>query len=117
MINQSKLKAKTMKKIVLAVVVAMLCSLNLSAGELEDNIKKCDGGNTQACLKAAEKYYVAGKTDPKEIELFRKACNLNNAEACTLLAYKYKKSGDMANAKIFYTKACDLGDQVACTMK
>ena len=106
-----------MKKIVLAMVVAGLCSLNLSAGELEDNIKKCDGGDAQACLKAAEKYYVAGKTDPKEVELFQKACNLNNAEACTLLAYKYKKSGDMANAKIFYTKACDLGDQVACKMK
>jgi hypothetical protein len=60
---------------------------------------------------------LRGKTDPKEIELFQKACNLNNAEACTLLAYKYKKSGDMANAKIFYTKACDLGDQAACTMK
>ena len=28
-----------MKKIVLAMVVAMLCSLNLSARELEDNIK------------------------------------------------------------------------------
>lgn len=28
-----------MKKIVLVMVVAMLCSLNLSAGELEDNIK------------------------------------------------------------------------------
>ena len=28
-----------------------------------------------------------------------------------------KKKGDMANAKIFYTKACDLGDQVACTME
>ena len=28
-----------MKKIVLAVIVAGLCSVNLSAGELEDNIK------------------------------------------------------------------------------
>ena len=50
-----------MKKIVLAMVVAMLCSLNLSAGKLEDNIKKCGGGDAQACLKAAEKYYVAGQ--------------------------------------------------------
>ncbi len=61
MTNQSKLKAKTMKKIVLAVVVVILCSLNLSAGKLEDNIKKCGGGDAQACLKAAEKYYVAGQ--------------------------------------------------------
>nr|WP_315018392.1 hypothetical protein [uncultured Campylobacter sp.] len=50
-----------MKKIVLAVVVVILCSLNLSAGELEDNIKKCNEGDAQACLKAAEKYYVAGQ--------------------------------------------------------
>ncbi|WP_297969340.1 hypothetical protein [uncultured Campylobacter sp.] len=49
-----------MKKIVLAVVVVILCSLNLSAGKLEDNIKKC-GGDAQAYLKAAEKYYVAGQ--------------------------------------------------------
>ncbi len=39
MTNQSKLKAKTMKKIVLAATVVGLYSLNLSAGELEDNIK------------------------------------------------------------------------------
>ena len=93
-----------MKKIVLAMVVAMLCSLNLSARELEDNIKKCDGGDAQACLKAAEKYYVAGKTDPKEIELFQKACNLNNAEACTLLAYKYKKAEIWRMPKYFIQK-------------
>ena len=61
MTNQSKLKVKTMKKIVLAAVVVILCSLNLSAGELEDNIKKCNEGDAQACLKAAEKYYVAGQ--------------------------------------------------------
>lgn len=30
------IKRKTMKKIVLAAVVVGLCSLNLSAGELED---------------------------------------------------------------------------------
>jgi hypothetical protein len=43
------------------MVVVGLCSLNLSAEELEDNIKKYGGGDAQACLKAAEKYYVAGQ--------------------------------------------------------
>ena len=106
-----------MKKIVLAVVVAGLCSLNLSAGELEDNIKKYGSGDAQACLKVSDAYFSMDENHPKKSEFHEKACNLNNAEACTLLAYKYKKSGDIVSAKIFYTKACDLGDQVACTMK
>ena len=51
-----------MKKIVLVMVVAGLCSLNLSAGELEDNIKKCDGGDAQACLKVSDAYFSMGIT-------------------------------------------------------
>ena len=61
-----------MKKIVLVMVVAMLCSLNLSAGELEDNIKKCDGGDAQACLKAAENTMLQAKPILKKLNFFEK---------------------------------------------
>lgn len=106
-----------MKKIVLVMVVAMLCSLNLGAGELEDSIKKCDGGDAQACLKVSDAYFSMDENHPKRSEFHEKACNLKNADGCMLVGFSYEKKGDMANAKKFYTRACDLGNEVACTMK
>lgn len=91
MTNQSKLKAKTMKKIVLVMVVVGLCSLNLSAGELEDNIKKCDGGDAQTCLKVSDAYFSMDENHPKRSEFHEKACNLKNADGCMLVGFSYEK--------------------------
>jgi len=74
-----------MKKTVLAMVVAGLCSLNLSAGELEDNIKKferddifkfCSGKSSQ---KNKDMCYETLDFFAKK---YSKECDDNIAQSC-----------------------------------
>lgn len=87
--------------------------------------KLCNMDKGYGC-KVLASYYMSdtdfNKRDPKEaLRLYIKACDHKEVDACILSAKFYsngvKDSGvseDEEKAKIYYKKACDLGEQEGC---
>jgi len=52
----------------------------------------------------------------KSIRFYKKACDLKNGIGCAKLGMSYYKRNDEMRAVIFFTKACSLGMQRACSV-
>ena len=119
------IKRKTMKKIVLAVVVAGLCSLNL-AGADEDIAKfeaGCNAGIAQDCTRAgayySDKSSRSKNTDKQareiSVKFLEKACELKDGNGCLILGSTYIVIfEDNEKAKFYTEKSCDMDYGEGC---
>ncbi|MGI6395470.1 MAG: tetratricopeptide repeat protein [bacterium] len=87
------------------------------------NIKRdCDKGiDSEACLKTGL-YYLDGKivgvNRKKAAKYLLKACNMKNAVGCYQLGKFWQNDAEGhkmgKKARLYFKKACDLGDMEAC---
>jgi TPR repeat protein len=97
------------------------------ASRLKDE-NDCDGGNADACSRAAGSYNSAGEDNlnggaaryyAKARTLHQKACDGGIGLSCQLLAvlYEYGNGGpeDDARARVLYKHNCDVGYWGGCT--
>ncbi len=124
-IKANLIKRKTMKKIVLAAVVAGLCSLNL-AGADEDIAKfeaGCNAGIAQDCTRAgayySDKSSRSKNTDKQareiSVKFLEKACELKDGNGCLILGSTYIVIfEDNEKAKFYTEKSCDMDYGEGC---
>ncbi len=81
-------------------------------------LKGCDGGHITACTHAGiltqmtgQQYSPAWK---KAAKLYEKGCDKDSDKACFNLGLLKYKEGRQKAAKKYWSKACDLGNQVGC---
>lgn len=76
--------------------------------------KACKNKNMQACYAVGfmNAYGIGTQQNKKKaIKFYTKSCNHNYAVGCYFLSFLYKDK----KAKEYLKKACDLGDERACT--
>ncbi len=82
--------------------------------------KACQGGSASGCNQVAMALAV-GAGVKKDLEhamqIWAKACKERNAAACANLGRAFKARGDDDQAQRASTRACKLGDEVACKEK
>jgi TPR repeat protein len=94
---------------------------NVIASELYQ--KSCDGDYLEACYNLGVILYEGIgviKDTSKSTSLFTKSCNGNIAEACVRLGALHEAASDSlphlkVNALAFYSKGCDLKNQIGCS--
>jgi len=117
-----------MKKLQYILMVSFGISLVLYANTFNETIIDCNDGNAKACLEAGKTYSAEGYKekdyDEKEAasqvaSLYKRACYLGSAEGCTAYAMSYAANRDedpKKDARYFFKKGCDGGDDIGCTM-
>ena len=117
-----------MKIIIWVLIFSLGVSAILNANTFETKVIDCTEGHAKACLDAGkiysaqaykEKNYDRGKAASKVASLYKKSCNFGYAEGCTAYAMIYtadKEKNPHKDARYYFQKACDGGDDMACTM-
>jgi len=117
-----------MKKILYLLLLSLSVAIILNANVFEDTLINCDENNAEACLNAGkiysaqaykEKDYNREKADSKVASFYKKSCDLGYAEGCTAYAMSYPahiEKNPNKDARYYFKKACDGGDEIACSM-
>ncbi len=100
-----------------------------SAEIYQKNLTDCASGDAEACYDAGVFYSAHGYTlkeydstnaAHKVAALYKQACDLGYMKGCRAYAMSYASGKDLdteqKGAKYFFQKACDGGDESACTM-
>ncbi len=117
-----------MKLITWVLMLSLGASAILHAKTFDEKRIDCDEGHAKACLDVGkiyssqaykEKNYDRGKAASKVASLYKKSCNFGYAEGCTAYAMIYtadKEKNPHKDARYYFQKGCDGGDDTACTM-
>lgn len=78
----------------------------------------CDGDAGNACLELA-RFAFAAKNANDTMRFSERACTLNVADGCSMLGFMYYTAQlgvrwDIAQAAVYFTKACDGGSGIGC---
>lgn len=79
--------------------------------------KSCENGIPEGCSKVAYMYEKGDgiKVNKKKAsQLYKKACEGKDASGCCSLGFIYENKKKISEAKKFYGKACDLGENLGC---
>ena len=94
----------------------------------ESYVIACEDGDAEACFKAGQVYsseaykevdYDRDQAAEKVAQFYLKSCELGFAQGCTAYAMSYTADSQQdsnKDARYYFQKGCDGGDDTACTM-
>jgi hypothetical protein len=104
------------------LLIGIVLVFGLDVKDAKEAEQKCNNGDMESCLVAAEIYDIDLKNYKKAVSLYEKACKYDNSilglEACNNLGVMYYKgvgvTQDYKKAVELYKKVCDGGDMRGC---
>jgi len=109
-----------------------LCCMGISVLNAESyyqELAACNDGDPEACFRAGNFYssdgyklkdYNASTAAHEVAKLYKKSCDLGYIKGCTAFAMNYTAGKDLDkkhDARYYFNKACEGGDESACVIQ
>ncbi len=103
-------------------------SESIDSNLYESYVIACEDGDAEACFKAGKVYSSEAYKEPdydqetaatKVAQFYLRSCELGFAQGCTAYAMSYTADSQRdtnKDARYYFQKGCDGGDDTACTM-